>query len=106
MRFGTRLSSVPARGVVVAAAAVLLVPTSAGATKPPKPPSGGGTGAGFSTTTTYLKNYANVVNSTEYDLTPADVQTTPDGGWIALAITQSATNRVGVAWLLKASAVG
>jgi hypothetical protein len=99
----TRLSSRLAC-VAIVVAAVLLTPSVAGATKPRKPPSGGG--GGFSTTSTYVKNYANVLNGVEYDLTPEDVQATPDGGWIALASTQSATNGVGVAWLLKASEVG
>ena len=46
------------------------------------------------------------LNGVQYDLTPEDVQATPDGGWIALASTPSATNGVLVAWLLKTSAVG
>ena len=90
--------------VVTVLVAVLLTPASAGAKKPPKPPSGGG--GGSSTTSTYVKNYANVLNGVQYDLTPEDVQATPDGGWIALASTPSATNGVLVAWLLKTSAVG
>jgi hypothetical protein len=89
-------------GVVLAA--VLLTASSANAKKPGG--GGGGSGGGFSSTSTYVKNYANVLNGVHYDLTPEDVQATPDGGWIALASTPSATNGVGVAWLLKASAVG
>src|SRR5216117_2379685 len=86
--------------VVMVVVTVALAPASADAKK--KPPGGGG--GGSSTTSTYVKNYANVVG-VEYDLTPEDVQATPDGGWIALASTPSATNGVLVAWLLKTSAV-
>src|SRR5436305_5748319 len=90
--------------------AVLLTAASASAKKPPHGGgdggSGGSSGGGDSTTSTYVENYANVLNGVQYQLTPADVQATPDGGSISLAITQSATNGVGVAWLLKTSAVG
>src|SRR5262249_57882381 len=79
---------------------VMLMPANAVAKKPP---GGGGSGGGFSTTSTYVKNYANVVNGVEESLTPEDVQATPDGGWAALAITNTSA---GVSWLLKASAVG
>src|SRR6266705_2418547 len=79
--------------IVLVFVVVLLVPGSAAAKKP----TGGGGGGGFSTTSTYVKNYAIVLNGVQYDLTPEDVQATPDGGWIALAITDSATNGVGVA---------
>lgn len=85
--------------------AILLTAAAASARKPPKPGGGGGAG-GFSTTSTYVKNYANVLNGVRYDLTPRDVLATPDGGSISLATTPSATNGVGVAWLLKTSAVG
>jgi hypothetical protein len=81
--------------------AVLLVPTSAVAKKPPPPSKGG-----FSTTSTYVKNYANIVSGVELDLTPRAVQATTDGGWVALATSQAVPNGVDVAWLLKASAVG
>jgi hypothetical protein len=104
MRMRTGLTA-----MLAAAIAALLTASSgvaAGGKKPSPPHSGGGSGSGFSTTSTYVKNYANVLNGVQYDLTPEDVQATPDGGWIALGSTPSATNGVGVAWLLKASAVG
>jgi hypothetical protein len=85
----------------IAVAMVMLTPTGANAKKPPP----GGGGGGGSTTSTYVKDYANVLNGTEYELTPDDVQATPDGGWISLAVTR-ATSGVGVSWLLKTSAVG
>ena len=84
-------------GVVVV---VMLTAASAGAKKP-KPPGGGG----FSTTSTYVKSYGNVLGGVEYSLTPEDVQQDSDGGWTALALTQ-ASSGVGVSWLLKSSAVG
>jgi hypothetical protein len=89
--------------VLVAALAAMSLPAGAQAKKPGH---GGGGGGGFSTTSTYVKNYENVVGGVQRDLTPVDVQPTADGGWIALAITPSPTNGVGVAWLLKASSVG
>src|SRR5262249_33240849 len=81
----------------------VLAPASADAKKPTH---GGGGGGGPSTTSTYVKNYANVLNGVEYGLTPEDVQATPDGGSIALALTSAANSGVGVSWLLKTSAVG
>lgn len=66
---------------------------------------GGGTGGGFSTTSTYVKNDANVLNGVEYDLTPHAVVPTSDGGSIDLANTR-AVSGVGVSWLLVTSAVG
>jgi hypothetical protein len=53
-----------------------------------------------------VKNYANVVNGVQYGLTPEGLQATPDGGWVASALTQAPNSGVGVSWLLKASAVG
>jgi hypothetical protein len=93
--------------LVLMAAAVILTP-GASAKKPPPPPATGG----GSTTSTYVKNYANVLNGVQYNLTPEDVQATPDGGWIGLASTDSPPAQPGsgvgppVGWLLKASAVG
>src|SRR5438067_8823334 len=85
---------------IVALATVLLLPAGASAKKKPPPPP-----PGPPTTSTYVKNYANVLNGVEYDLTPQDVQATSDGGWVALAVTQSA-NGIGAGWLLRANAVG
>jgi hypothetical protein len=89
--------------VVVVVVVVLLAPAGSTAKKP----GGGGGGGGTpSTTSTYVKNYANVVNGVQYGLTPEQLQATPDGGWIAGALTQAPNSGVGVSWLLKASAVG
>lgn len=95
-----RVSSLRRAALAVGVAlTVMLTPAGAAAKKPP--PSGGGS---FSTTSTYVKNYANVVNGVEQDLTPEDVQANPDGGWTALAITSA--GGAGASWLVKASAVG
>ena len=88
-----------------------MLPAAAAAKKPPKPGGGGGGGGGFSTTSTFVKDYANVVNGVQYDLYPADVQATPDGGSIALATTYApspsgARTGPGVSWLQKTNAFG
>ena len=92
-------------GATVAIVATVLAPGSASAKKPLPPPPPPASGGGTSTTSTYVKNYANVLNGVEYQLTAADVQSTSDGGWLALADTQ-APSGVGVSWLVKANAVG
>jgi len=92
-------------GATVAIVAIVFAPGSASAKKPLPPPPPPASGGGTSTTSTYVKNYANVLNGVEYQLTAADVQSTSDGGWLALADTQ-APSGVGVSWLVKANAVG
>ncbi|HEU5215041.1 MAG TPA: hypothetical protein VFU30_05835 [Gaiellaceae bacterium] len=99
-----------AAALVLLMTAVLLLPAAAAARKPPKG-GGGGTGGGFSTTPTYVKNYANVVNGVQFDLFPGDVQATPDGGSITLATTFAPSpsgvgTGPGVSWLQKRDAVG
>ena len=54
---------------------------------------------------TFVKAYMAIVNGSQVDLTPLDVQATSDGGSIALAETQSAQG-LGVNWLVKLSATG
>jgi hypothetical protein len=88
--------------VALLAAVTVLVPATAAAKHKP---GGGGGGGTFSTTSTYVKNYANLVGGVETELTPRDVQATPDGGWIALGST-STQNGAGVGLLVKASPVG
>jgi hypothetical protein len=88
-------------------AACLVLPAAAAAKKPKPPPPP----PPFSTTSTYVKNYANVVGGVQYDVTPVDVQATPDGGSIALASTFAPSptgsgTGPGVSWLLKTNAVG
>ena len=53
---------------------------------------------------TFVKAYAAIVNGSEINLAPEDVQATSDGGYIALA--ESATSAGGVSWLVKLSVTG
>ena len=76
---------------------------SASAVKKPKPspsPSPSPAPSG-----TFIKAYAALVNGSQLDLSPLDVQATSDGGSIALAETELATG-LGVDWLVKLSAAG
>lgn len=58
-----------------------------------------------------MKNYANVVDGVQYDLSPVDVQATSDGGSVALADTfapppSGSGTGPGLSWVLKRNAVG
>jgi hypothetical protein len=53
---------------------------------------------------TFIKAYAAIVNGSPPSLTPEDVQATSDGGYVALAETE--TSAGGVNWLVKLSAAG
>jgi hypothetical protein len=52
-----------------------------------------------------VKAYAALVNGSQLDLSPLDVQATADGGFIALAETESSQG-LGVDWLVKLTAAG
>ena len=54
---------------------------------------------------TFVKAYAALVNGSQLDVSPEDVQATSDGGSIALAETQSSQG-LGVDWLVKLGATG
>src|SRR5262249_15372919 len=54
---------------------------------------------------TFVKAYAALVNGSQLNLSPLDVQATSDGGYVALAETQSAAG-LGVDWLVKLSVTG
>ena len=54
---------------------------------------------------TFVKAYAALVNGKQLNLSPLDVQSTSDGGYIALSETQSSQG-LGVNWLVKLSATG
>jgi hypothetical protein len=101
-----------AAALLLLVTAILVLPAAAAAKKPPPKGGGGGGGGGsFSTTSTYVKNYANVVNGVQFDLFPVDVQPTPDGGSITLATTFAPSpsgvgTGPGVSWLLKTNAFG
>ncbi len=71
-----------------------------------KKPGGGGGGGGTSSSAAFVKTYSNLSATTQFSVTPEDVQQTSDGGYIALGTTQSATSGVGVSWLVKLSPTG
>ena len=76
---------------------------SASAVKKPKPspsPSPSPAPSG-----TFIKAYAALVNGSQLNLSPLDMQATSDGGSIALAETESATG-LGVDWLVKLGSAG
>jgi len=76
---------------------------SASAVKKPKPspsPSPSPAPSG-----TFVNAYAALVGGSQLSLTPLDVRATSDGGYIALAETQSAAG-LGVDWLVKLDANG
>jgi hypothetical protein len=54
---------------------------------------------------TFVTAYGSAINQTEYALTPESVSTTADGGYIALAHTDS-SDGTSVNWLLKIDASG
>jgi hypothetical protein len=53
----------------------------------------------------FVTSYGNTIQQVEYGLTPESVGVTSDGGYIALALTDS-RNGVGVNWVLKLGASG
>jgi hypothetical protein len=71
-----------------------------------KKPGGGGGGGGTSSSSAFVKTYSNLLGTTQFSVTPADAQQTPDGGYVVLGTTQSATTGVGVSWLVKLSSTG
>jgi hypothetical protein len=81
---------------------VVIVPAASAK----KPGGGGSGGGGTSSAAAFVKTYSNVSGTTQFSVTPEDVQTTLDGGYIALSTTQSATTGVGVSWLVKLSSTG
>ena len=67
---------------------------------------GGGGGGGTSSSAAFVRTYSNLSGTTQFSVTPEDVHTTSDGGYIALGTTQSATSGVGVSWLVKLASTG
>jgi hypothetical protein len=94
-------------GLVLSAAvsgSVLLAPATAA--KPPKPPP-----PPPPALSTYVKNYANLINGVKCDVTPEVVQATSDGGSVALALSsrpsESASDSCrGVSWVVKLDSSG
>jgi len=92
---GVAMLGLPAAAVVASASAVTKPrPSPSPSTSPPPAPSG-----------TFATAYSVIVNGSQLNLTPEDVQATSDGGYIALAVTESAAG-LGVNWLVKLSATG
>jgi hypothetical protein len=87
--------SASAAGSAASASAVHKPKSSPSPSPSPSPSSSG----------TFVKAYAALVNGSQLSLTPLDVQATSDGGYMALAETQSAAG-LGVDWLVKLSATG
>ncbi|HET6867511.1 MAG TPA: hypothetical protein VFH80_16440 [Solirubrobacteraceae bacterium] len=89
--------------VLLGIVSVSIVP-AASAKKPGG--GGGGGGGGTSSSAAFVRTYSNLLGTTQFNVTPEDVQTTSDGGYIALGTTQSAMSGVGVSWLVKLSSTG
>ena len=82
-----------------AAAADSAAATPAGKKPSPSPSPSPGSSAAF------VKAYSAIVNGSQLNLTPQDVQPTTDGGYIALSETYSSASQ-GVDWLVKLSFSG
>src|SRR5436190_5498632 len=54
---------------------------------------------------TFVTAYGNMIQQVEYGLTPESLAVTSDGGYVALALTDSPSG-IGVNWVLKLSASG
>ena len=92
----------PAAGLV-AAVLVSLAPLSPATVASAKSSSAGTT----SSSGTFVKAYSNISGTTQFSLTPEDVQATSDGGYIGVALTQSpSATRPGVSWLVKVNSSG
>jgi len=64
-------------------------------------------GSAATTPVTFAKAYSNLVAGKQFSITPQDVQSTSEGGYIALSTTQSAAETAPeVSWLLKLSSTG
>src|SRR5215216_1072103 len=97
-------------GLTLAAAVIgsILVTPAAAKKKPPPPPPPPPAPASFST---YVKNFASVIDGAKCGVTPEAVAATADGGSVALALSDqpnaSASNScAGVNWLVKLDASG
>jgi hypothetical protein len=69
-------------------------PSPSPSASPPPAPSG-----------TFVQAYSAILNGSQLNLTPLDVQATSDGGSIALAETETSAG-LGVNWLVKLGATG
>src|SRR5262249_36565267 len=82
-----------------AAASDSAAAAPAGKKPSPSPSPSPGSSAAF------VKAYSAIVNGSQLNLTPQDVQPTTDGGYIALSETYSSASQ-GVDWLVKLSSSG
>jgi hypothetical protein len=95
-------------GLVLSAAVIAsILVTPAAAKQPPKPPPP----PPPSSFSTYVKNYASLIDGVKCDVTPEVVQATSDGGFVALALSSrpsaSASDSCrGVSWVVKFDASG
>jgi hypothetical protein len=98
-----------ASGLVLSAAvigSIALTPAAAKRPKPPPPPPP--PPPSFST---YVKNYASVIDGAKCDMTPEAVQVTSDGGSVALALSSTSSvyspySCAGANWLVKLDSFG
>src|SRR6516164_6627372 len=92
---GVAMLGLPA-GAVVASASAITKPRPSPSPSPSPSPA---------PSETFAMAYSAIVNGSQLNLTPEDVQATSDGGYIALAVTGSAAG-LGVKWLVKLTAAG
>jgi len=86
-------------GAMLAVPAAVAAPTPASKHHPPPPPPPPPPPTG-----TFVTAFGASLNGSQLNLTPEQVQPTSDGGYIALAGTETPTG--GAAWLVKFSATG
>jgi len=96
-------------GLVLSAAVIgsILVTSATAKRKPPPPPPP----PSPATWSTYVKDYANVIDGVKCGLTPEVVQATSDGGSVALALSDrpsaaASYSCAGVNWLVKVDSSG
>jgi len=92
---GVAMLGLPAAAVVASASAITKPRPSPSPSPSPSP----------APSETFAMAYSAIVNGSQLNLTPEDVQATSDGGYIALAVTGSAAG-LGVNWLVKLTAAG
>jgi hypothetical protein len=92
-------------GLLSAAVIGLILVASASARRPPPPPPPPAAPPTPSTSSTYIKNFANVLNGVKHSVTPEAVETTSDGGSVALSLVDPGEYH-GVSWLVKLNSAG
>lgn len=97
--------------VLTAAVLVTLLVTPAAAKKRPKPPPPPPPAPAPSTFSTYVKNFASVVEGQKCSLTPEHVRATSDGGSVLLALSSGSSSLSsprcgGVNWVAKLDQFG